>query len=292
MLALVSVEGLSYRGPAERLAVRDRDRDEPPRPRPPPPVRPAGRGAREGARPRNWFPPTVDRHDAQARRRDPDGLRHGALGPEEAAAVRAALAADPEAAADVDRFRESARLVRAAFDDTLAEPVPPTLERRVRAAARVAEAERHALDALVRRRGRRPLALAASVALLLGLGIGSRLSPGAGDEALPGLGAALAATASGERATLPDGATLTPLATFRDRDGRWCRRFARAEDGRTGEGVACRDAEGGWRLAFLVPDGAAASGDYAPAGEEPSLADSLADRMRAGDPLATSGSAT
>ena len=88
------------------------------------------------------------------------------------------------------------------------------------------------------------------------------------------------------RATLPDGATLTPLATFRDRDGRWCRRFARAADSRTGEGVACRDAEGGWRLAFLVPDGTAAGGDYAPAGEEPSLADGLADRMRAGDPLA------
>ena len=101
----------------------------------------------------------------------------GALGPEEAAAVRAALAADPEAAADVDRFRASARLVRAAFDDTLAEPVPPTLERRIRAAARAAAAERHALDALVRRRGRRPLAIAASVALLLGLGIGSRLGP-------------------------------------------------------------------------------------------------------------------
>ena len=201
----------------------------------------------------------------------------GALGPEEAAAVRAALAADPEAAADVDRFRESARLVRAAFDDTLAEPVPPTLERRVRAAARAAEAERHALDALVRRRGRRPLALAASVALLLGLGIGSRLSPGAGDEALPGLGDALAGTASGVHASLPDGATLTPLATFRDRDGRWCRQFARAADGRTGEGVACRDAEGGWRLAFLVPDGTAAGRDYAPAGEEPSLADGLAE---------------
>lgn len=210
----------------------------------------------------------------------------GALGPEEAAAVRAAVASDPEAAADVDRFRESARLVRVAFDDTLAEPVPPTLERRIRAAARVAEAERHAPDALVRRRGRRPLAIAASVTLLLGLGIGSRLGRPAGDAALPGLGEALAGTASGVQASLPDGATLTPLATFRDRDGRWCRRFARAADGRTGEGVACRDAEGAWRLAFLVPDRAAAGPDYAPAGEEPSLADGLADRMRAGDPLA------
>ena len=207
----------------------------------------------------------------------------GALGPEEAAAVRAALAADPEAAADVDRFRESARLVRAAFDDTLAEPVPPTLERRIRAAARAAEAERHALDVLVRRRGRRPLVLAASVALLLGLGIGSRLGPATGDAALSGLGDALAGTASGVQASLPDGATLTPLSTFRDRDGRWCRQFARAADGRAGEGVACRDAGGGWRLAFLVPDGAAAGRGYAPAGEEPSLADGLAGRMRAGE---------
>ena len=172
-------------GGAARRA--DRDRDEPPRPRPPPPAstcwarRPRGRPPA-----RRRFPPTVDRHDAQARRRDPDGLRRrrarargGRRGP-------GGRRLRPGAAADVDRFRESARLVRAAFDDTLAEPVPPTLERRVRAAARAAEAERHALDALVRRRGRRPLALAASVALLLGLGIGSRLGPAAGDDGAPG----------------------------------------------------------------------------------------------------------
>ena len=250
VLALVSVEGLSYREAAERLAV------------------PIGTVMSRLARARRRLfdllgeapeeasagpsPATCQRLTAMTRKLDDETLMayaDGALGPEEAAAVRAALAADPEAAADVDRFRESARLVRAAFDDTLAEPVPPTLERRVRAAARAAETERHALDALVRRRGRRPLALAASVALLLGLGIGSRLGHPAGDAALPGLGEALAGTASGVRASLPDGATLTPLATFRDRDGRWCRRVrarrgqphaARASPAATPRAVAAR----------------------------------------------------
>ena len=209
----------------------------------------------------------------------------GALGPGEAAAVEAALAADPEAAATAARFRATGTLVRAAFDEALAEPVPPALARRVRAAARAAEAERHALAH--QRRHRRELALAASVALLLGLGGGAWLARG-GDGALPGLAAALATTPSGARVALPEGAALVPLATFRGRDGRWCRTFARIVDGGAGEGAACRDADDGWRLVFLLPDrpaGGRSGQAYAPAGEEPSLAEGLAGQLRGGEPL-------
>ena len=207
----------------------------------------------------------------------------GALGPEEAAAVEATLALDPEAAATAARFRASGALVRAAFDETLTEPVPLVLERQVRAAARAAEAARHRL--VHRRRSRRELVLAASVALLLGLGGGAWLARRGGDGTLPGLAAALATKPSGVRAVLPDGGTLAPIATFRDREGRWCRTFTQIVDSQPGEGAACRDADNGWRLVFLVSDQPTDGRDYAPAGAEPSLAESLRDQLQTGDPL-------
>ncbi|MEM6488808.1 MAG: hypothetical protein AAF677_11175 [Pseudomonadota bacterium] len=119
------------------------------------------------------------------------------------------------------------------------------------------------------------MALAACLALTVGLGTGAMLSgPGLGPAVLPGvlpglggmaddgtrlvlgphgtidpLGAALERLPSGEV-----GEGIRPVFTFRDEAGRPCREFetAEAETAASGTGIACRDAGGDWQVLILV----------------------------------------
>ncbi len=68
------------------------------------------------------------------------------LDAEQARAVETALAGDPEARSRVVVFRETAALVRAAFDDPAREPVSPRLIRAVRKPQDVVPSEHHWRD--------------------------------------------------------------------------------------------------------------------------------------------------
>jgi hypothetical protein len=199
----------------------------------------------------------------------------GELDPERTREVEAALAGNAAAQAKVARFRATRELLEAAYP---AEPVPAALERRVRTAARAA---RPRPAALYRRWA---LPLAAAMALTVGLAAGRLAAPDGADP----LAAVLERTPAGTSAVLADGRSVTPVATFRDRSGRWCRAFDATGEGDGTTGAACRETDGTWRLALLVPDRpVAAQGDtYAPAGEEPALGDALIAGLRAGEPLA------
>ena len=167
----------------------------------------------------------------------------------------------PEEAAYLAELSTQRAVLRAAFPAT-----PVGLE----AARRTIEAA-----LLARRRARRlwqvGLPLAASVLGAMGAGGGAGLVSGqraggreariiaqiARDQLLRGaaLAQALDRTVSGETVAWrnPDSGssgTVTPLRTFRARDGRWCREYEQAIDGPAGPerlvGIACRDA-GAWR---------------------------------------------
>ncbi len=187
----------------------------------------------------------------------------GELPAAEVARVEALLARDPAARERVRRYRETAALARAAFASTLEEPVPAALEARIREMARGDEAASGVVPFPrgPRRRSLRRMALplAASLALVIGLAVGTGLRP-EDDHRL--LARALETTPSGE---LGPGEVL-PLATLRAADGRWCRRFQSARDGRVLEGVACRDPASGWRAVVLVERETGDGAGYRPAG--------------------------
>lgn len=176
------------------------------------------------------------------------------------AAQSAALALGPVTGALDATLRE-------AFAAPLGEPVPAAL-----LASVLGEPGR--VRAMPRRRAPWvPAAIAASLALAVGLGSGwglGQLAPQM--PATPGIGPAHKAVAAAFD-HLPSGGSAAGVgiaATFRDGTGRLCREFETLDAGNavTGAGVACRTADG-WRILMLAagPEGGGpSSGGFATAG--------------------------
>lgn len=195
----------------------------------------------------------------------------GELDPGRAAEIEALLAEDAEARATVRMFRDSAAVLRGAFDPILREPVPERLLRAVEAppTGKVHDIRLARRGVLSRLLPQTAWARAATVALLVGAGAGyltARWGPGALEPAVwvtnadPLLNEALETTASGAvfARREPDsqiGREILPLLTFRDAEGRFCREFESsfvvADDRQISYGVACRE-QGTWQTRALM----------------------------------------
>ncbi len=195
----------------------------------------------------------------------------GQLDQSETARVEAALAGDSEARETVRRLRESAELLRSAFNEPLNAPVPA----RVLQAIQATSAERASRSGPWRSPW--PVALAASLAMLIvGLGGGFLLvdyrveqeiarlhAVGQADQRVreAALTQALEKNVSGEAAAWrnPDsGKTgeITPVRTFKNRGGQWCREYTALEalDGKSEirRAIACRAPEGQWKTRLVL----------------------------------------
>jgi len=207
----------------------------------------------------------------------------GELDAAAAAQVAATAAAEPAVAARIAMFRRT----RAALaTHRTAPPLPDALAGTLAARIRTATsgqfvttpggADVKVVPLSQRRAIAWPVALAASLALAVGLGAGLRLgapdpvASGAQVAALdvPGLGTALGTLPAGERMSLADGTELAMVASFRALDGALCREFETVRDGSdTLVAVACLDmpeASAMWDVRFALA-AAADSGGYAPA---------------------------
>jgi hypothetical protein len=204
----------------------------------------------------------------------------GELPAAEAQAVAQAAAADPELARRIRRFTDTRRVLHDAFAAKLREPVPDRLLQTLAGPEpKVVPLRRARPAAWV------PMALAASLALAVGLGVTlwprapgtpviAALPPDAG-----ALAQALDRDASGEPRTVADAGRrweILPKATLRTASG-WCREFESSLEGGTparARAVACRTPDGAWEVvAVAAAPGAPAEGrDYAPAGgDDPGL---------------------
>ncbi len=242
------------------------------------------------------------------------------------AAVEAAIARDDVLADRVAMFAETADRAKQAMDATLSAPVPAQLQRAVEgliaAQASGQDTEQASADAkggapadpvsLADHRARReagrrdlgrsggwrrvvPGAMAASIALVIGLGVGYGLRPGpdstgAGGAGMavsgltgPAIAAALAEIPSGAEQALAGGRTFRAIASFRDEAGAVCREFEVAgEAGRASVNVACRDADR-WAVRISIATAAGGAG-YAPASSLEAL-DAYLVSVGAGAPL-------
>lgn len=201
-------------------------------------------------------------------------LADGEIADEAAHELKARIAADPVLGARYALYTRTARL---AHEAALGDPdatVSAELTERIRAMAATALPPT-APDNVIPLRpaaaatgGWRPMAIAASLALAVGLSAGLFLSPGAQDpEALAftdALQDRLARLPSGSEVTLDDGRRLEVVASFTDGSGAFCREYeiGAAQTGRF-VGVACQQ-EDGWALRFAVA-GPADTGGFVPA---------------------------
>lgn len=222
----------------------------------------------------------------------------GALDAAEAERIAAILDHDAVARALADEIVESNNLLRAAFADVAAAPVPPALN------ATLAGQEDKVVpfrQRLTRPEAWMPVAAAASIAIVVGIGVGVQFG---NVEGGPQVTLGNAPRDSGFHIaleTLPSGTVhedaYIPMLTFSDAAGRFCREFEVVGDlpDELEFGIACRTEEAAWHVEIIVsaPMADAGDGTFAPASGPG--ADALAAMIEAlggSDPLDPGAEAT
>ena len=220
----------------------------------------------------------------------------GELPADEAATLEARLSEDADLAARVQVFAGSAAALKGLKHADTSATMPAGLEQALR--ARVTSASTADAPAMVAAdpvpagnvvafpQRRVPLwtgALAATVALAVGLGAGLLAGKGTGPSGnADPVVAALDSLPSGAATTLVDGTELRMVASFNSSDGALCREYEQIGQDATGQlTVACRD-QGAWVPQLVVALGGAEG--YAPA-SAPELLDLYYMQSEAGSVL-------
>ena len=204
----------------------------------------------------------------------------GELDPETAAEVEDALRDDPEARRQVEKFRQSAWMVRSAFNAPVQEAPPQALVNFLNDAAR--KRRRWSLSNLLKPFGTAlapALAVTACLAMFVGLGGGfmlaewrisgieERLAKASRDtEAIirETLQQTLETKVSGTTVSWSDGlndisGTIVPIRTFKNDENKFCREFklriSRHSDTRASNGIACRERDGSWVMRIHILNG-------------------------------------
>lgn len=195
-------------------------------------------------------------------------LADGEITGADAARLHARIAEDADLAARYALFTRTAELVKLAALEGPDATVSADFEARIRAMAADLAPPAEKVIPLRRNAPRwQPMALAASLALAVGLSAGLLLAPGARQPA-----AALSADLRGKLDTLPagaqdrlaDGSGVSIIASFTDGAGAFCREYeTSAAEGAAFVNIACRSGDA-WGLRFVMATSAAGEG-YTPA---------------------------
>ena len=181
----------------------------------------------------------------------------GELSPDDARRVDEALKNDPDLRSRLAVFTNTAAMARSAFPIDEDEPLDPRLIAAITAPRRHQRLWQVAVPAM-----------AASLALVVGLGVGTEL--GGNSSGLPNLDGetgfqqALATQRSGTTVETASG-DVTPVLTFRDENGHYCREYQATVEGGVLLGIACLD--GDWAsdtVRFVEIPEANSSVDYRP----------------------------
>jgi hypothetical protein len=209
----------------------------------------------------------------------------GELSGDEAAAMEARVAADPELLRLAEQHRAMQAQLKTAFDTVAEASVPEQLRAAVSSPqAEVIDFGAAAVARKRRRWGSLPQWTAMAATLAVGIFVGTAIPQrgnapvevqGGGMYAASALNSAL----DSQLASAPSGNTRIGL-TFRDQSGAICRSFTEPQ----ASGLACREG-GRWQLRglFAAPEGQSNSYRMA-AGMDPSLA-ALVDSTMSGEPF-------
>lgn len=235
----------------------------------------------------------------------------GLLEAPESERLQQALTRNAKLRARLQVFRSTGRDLAALFEPHAATPLPPKLRDIVTGAAPatspapVYEMRQRSAPRAWREGWGSAAALAASVALLAGIGLGWLLHGGlAGNSALPPqhavqaaggsliagdvLGHALETQPSGMPAPAEarNSANVSVKMTFQDAAGHYCRQYQLTSQSQHYAGVACR-VDGVWRVNFqaVMPPAPSAAHHLVPASGSSEIMDAAIGAVIQGDPL-------
>lgn len=226
----------------------------------------------------------------------------GVLEPEEAATVERQLAEDPDAQARLEALRESGRLAQLAFPEPREDGKEDPLAKLLLGEEETAEPDPKVVAFPKGRDKLRgfsawALPLAASLALAVGLAAGLAWDRVAGSGGTSGnllaagpvasdslLHRALDGSASYDALEDAKG-SVTPLLSFRDARGHFCREYQAVDAGKAVAGLACKS-DGSWLATAVVAFPDASGSDYTTAsGPAAELLSSLLQQEMQGEPL-------
>lgn len=217
----------------------------------------------------------------------------GELSAERRSAVESALGDRPDLRRRLDDLERLNRLLRPALDEITDAPMPDGVLDLLKGDGPAGAASGGTVlpfrrwPSFMKAHGI-PMAMAASLALVAGVVIGSGQQQAGSDlflAAREDVLRALSTAPSAEDVVLDSGGTMQVIASFRAADGGYCREFAVHDPARTVEAIAC-NGDGSWqvKVAEFLPAGAAGEG-YAPASGGGSALQAFADEAAAGDAL-------
>jgi len=191
----------------------------------------------------------------------------GELSTEQSRRVEQAINDDVELAAQVERLAQVSELAAQAYRHVLDEPAPEHLVNAVWSND-VGQSEVEVVSLAARRRptGYLPLAIAASVALVVGGLLGQQFANDSIDShrlvqadagvivAQNPLYIALEQIPSQQHFEAGNGDVILPVMSFQATDGRYCREFEINADHKVSVGVACKQ-DGRWNTEILLAAG-------------------------------------
>lgn len=211
------------------------------------------------------------------------------LPPMEMAAIRAALLQDQSLADRLAVLTLADQLVRQHAQALDQQPLPASVLALLET-GKTAPASGKVLSGpwLEWRRGGRPLALAASVLVVLGLSFAwqnqpAPLAPYAGLPELAQYADYLDSTPSGTAVRL-DASTLLPRFSFRSQDERYCRQYQLINSAFTAENIACRE-NAGWTVLATVSLPISNADNYLPASSVNTEVDEVLNTLMQGPAL-------
>lgn len=196
-------------------------------------------------------------------------------------AIREQLLEDESLADRLAEFALVDELVAVSAKQIDARPIPQSINTLLQEQPATAQILAFPLWKRVQKSLQQPIAIAASVALVIGFGMTQMLNHNTDSSGWSAVAKVLEVAPSGVVQVAANGAEVKPRLTFKNHSGEYCRQFDLKNDQGFSENIACRQ-NGQWQITASIAGEKSQGGDYQTASGGSALDETL-EKMVEGD---------